>query len=130
MSKKRIARLGTSLEDYQRLGLKKEIITPWEDGLRTNGKFGEYEWWYFDAKLEGGYSLVIVYYSQPVTAATIGYAPCVSFSLTGNGYEMLEEVSVPIKDCHFSKDGCDVKIGKNYIKGNLTNYTIHFEILS
>ena len=127
MSKKRIARLGTSLEDYQRLGLKKEIITPWEDGLRTNGKFGEYEWWYFDAKLEGGYSLVIVYYSQPVTAATIGYAPCVSFSLTGNGYEMLEEVSVPIKDCHFSKDGCDVKIGKNYIKGNLTNYTIHFE---
>lgn len=85
--------------------MKKELIQQWEDGLRTSGKFGEYEWWYFDAKLDGGYSLVIIFYSQPVTAGTLGFAPCVSLSLTGNGYELLEEVSFEIKDCHFSKDG-------------------------
>lgn len=126
MSRK-IARLGMSDADYARLGLKRGEIAQWEDGLRTSGKFGEYEWWYFDAKLEGGYSLVIIFYSQPVTAATFGFSPCVSFSLTGNGYEMLEEVSVKLKDCHFSRDRCDIKIGNNTFQGDLKNYMIHFE---
>ncbi|MBQ8402958.1 MAG: hypothetical protein IJX55_00855 [Clostridia bacterium] len=126
MSKK-IARLGMSEADYSRLGLKKDIIQKWEDGLRTSGKLGEYEWWYFDAKLEGGYSLVIIFYSQPVTAATLGYAPCVSFSLTGGGYEMMEEVSASVKESFFCRKCCNVKIGKNTFKGNLKDYTIHFE---
>lgn len=126
MSKK-IARLGTTDADYARLGLAKDKISQWEDGLHTNGKFGEYEWWYFDAKLDGGYSLVIIFYSQPVTAATAGFAPCVSFSLTGGGYEMMEEVSFKLSDCSFAKDRCDIKIGNNTFSGDLENYTIHFE---
>lgn len=124
---KKIARLGQEPADYERLGLQKGVIAQWEDGLHTNGKFGEYEWWYFDAKLECGYSLVIIFYSQPVTAATPGFAPCVSFSLTGDGHELLEEVSFKLKDCHFSKDSCDIRIGNNYIRGNLKDYVIHFE---
>ncbi|MBQ8696955.1 MAG: hypothetical protein IJ519_04465 [Clostridia bacterium] len=125
--KKKIARLGTEAPDYERLGLKKDIIGQWEDGLRTSGKFGDYEWWDFDAKLEGGYSLVIIFYSQPVTASTFGYAPCVSSSLSGNGYDMMEEVSCSIRDCSFSREGCEVKIGNNIFKGDLKDYTIHFE---
>ena len=124
---KKTARLGVSKHDYLRLGLKKNVIAKWEDGLRTSGKFGEYEWWYFDAKLAGGYSLVIIFYSQPVTAATLGYAPCVSFSLTGGGYEIMQEVSAKVKDCSFSRKGCDVRIGKNTLSGDLKNYKIHFE---
>ncbi len=112
---------------YQRIGIEKDAIQQWEDGLRTNGKFGEYEWWYFDAKLEGGYSLVIVFYSQPMTAVAPNFAPCVSFSLKGNGYDIQEEVSFKVKDCHFSKDRCDVRIGNNRFEGDLKNYTIHFE---
>lgn len=125
--KTQIARLMDEKEDYKKLGLVPQEILKKEDGLRTSGKLGEYEWWYFDAKLEGGYSLVIIFYSQPVTAFTLGFAPCVSLSLTGNGYEVLEEVSFPIKDCFFSKEGCDIKIGNNTFKGDLKNYTIHFE---
>jgi len=113
--------------DYAQLGVTEGKIETWEDGLHTSGRFGEYEWWYFDAKLEGGYSLVIVFYSQPVTAATFGFAPCISVSLTGNGYELLEEVSFQPKDCHFSKEGCDIRIGNNRFSGDLKNYTIHFE---
>ncbi len=124
---RKIARLGTEPQDYEKLGIRKDTIQPWEDGLRTNGNFGEYEWWYFDSRLEGGYSLVIVFYSQPVTAASFGFAPCVSFSLTGNGYEILEEVSFRIRDCQFSKDRCDIQIGNNTFVGDLKNYTIHFE---
>lgn len=124
---KKIARLADKKEDYEKLGIVPGKISQKEDGIHTSGKFGEYEWWYFDAKLEGGYSLVIIFYSQPVTAATNGFAPCVSFSLTGDNYELLEEVSAPISDAYFSKDACDVKVGKSYIKGDLRNYTIHFE---
>ena len=125
--KQKIARLAQTPKDYAKLELVPNRITQKEDGLHTSGRFGEYEWWYFDAKLEGGYSLVIIFYSQPVTAATLGFSPCVSFSLTGGGHEILEEVSAPIKDAFFSKDGCDVRVGKCHIKGNLQDYTIHFE---
>ena len=125
--KKLIARLADTPQDYEKLGLIPDVIQQKEDGLHTNGKFGEYEWWYFDAKLEGGYSLVIIFYSQPVTAATFGFAPCVSLSLTGGGYELMEEVSASIKNSSFSKEGCNVTIGKNTIQGDLKNYTIHFE---
>ena len=44
MSKIIPARLADQPKDYERLGLS-ETIQPWEDGLRTHGKFGEYEWW-------------------------------------------------------------------------------------
>ena len=124
---KKLARLADRPEDYEKLGLHPNKIAQREDGLRTGGKFGEYEWWYFDARLEGGYSLVIIFYSQPVTAATAGYAPCVSLSLTGGEYELLEEVSFPIKDCRFSRDSCNIQIGPNVFRGDLKNYTIHFE---
>ncbi|MBE6589815.1 MAG: hypothetical protein E7643_06510 [Ruminococcaceae bacterium] len=125
--KKAVARLADRPEDYKRLGLDPSKIFQWEDALHTNGKLGEYEWWYFDAKLEGGYSLVIIFYSQPVTAATNGFSPCVSFSLTGGGHEILEETRALPKDCFFSKKRCDVRIGKSFVRGNLRNYKIHFE---
>lgn len=125
--RKKIARLADKPEDYQKLGILPNLILPKEDGLQTTGKFGEYEWWYFDAKLEGGYSLVIIFYSQPVTASTLGFSPCVSFSLTGNGYEIFEEISSPTKNSFFSKDCCDIKIGNCTFKGDLKNYSIHFE---
>ena len=38
-------------EQPNNLGEKVEI---WEDAQRTSGKSGEFEWWYFDAKLEDG----------------------------------------------------------------------------
>ncbi len=124
---KKTARLAERAEDYINLGIRPDMIIQKEDALHTKGKFGEYEWWYFDAKLDGGYSLVIVFYSQPVTAVSMGYAPCVSFSLTGNGKEILKEVSFPIEDCSFSREQCDVRIGKCTFKGDLRSYKIHYE---
>ena len=45
-------------EQPNNLGEKVEI---WEDGKRTSGKSGEFEWWYFDTKLEDG-SLFVCYF--------------------------------------------------------------------
>ena len=36
------------------------VVQKWEDGLRTSGKNGELEWWYFDAKFNDG-SLFVCY---------------------------------------------------------------------
>ena len=38
-----------------------EEVLLYEDGLRTTGQNKEYEWWYFDAKLDDG-SIAVVYF--------------------------------------------------------------------
>jgi len=37
------------------------IVSKWEDGLRTTGKRGELEWWYFDTKFDDG-ALFVCYF--------------------------------------------------------------------
>ena len=38
------------------------IVSKWEDGNRTTGKSNEFEWWYFDTKLNNGALLVCYFY--------------------------------------------------------------------
>ncbi|MDD6320639.1 MAG: hypothetical protein PUA63_07240 [Oscillospiraceae bacterium] len=126
MSKQKIARLADRPADYQKLGQKKEIAQ-WEDGHRTNGKFGEYEWWYFDGKMDDGSSLVIVFYTQPVTAIAPGYAPSVSFSLTRDGKQIQDSVSFKKTECSFDREKCCNKLGSSFCEGNLHDYKLHYE---
>ena len=123
---KKIARLAALPEDYKRLGLSKEPAL-WEDGHRTKAKFGSYEWWYFDGKMDDGSSLVIVYYTQPVTAIAPSYAPSVTFSLTKDGKHIQDSVTAKIRDCAFDRAKCDVKVGKSFCRGDLKNYELHYE---
>ena len=118
MAKQKTARLAKLPMDYQKLGLKKEIAL-WEDGHRSNGKFGEYEWWYFDGRMDDGSSLVIVYYSQPVTAAIPTYAPSVTFSLTRGDTHIQDSITAKIKDSSFDREKCAVKVGSSYCRGDL-----------
>ena len=57
-------RFGMQPEDYERFGIRPEEIQPWEDGRRTDGFPGDYEWWYFDANLEDGAKLVVVFQTK------------------------------------------------------------------
>lgn len=34
---------------YNKLGLTRNKVELWEDGMRTDGSRGTYEWWYFDS---------------------------------------------------------------------------------
>src|SRR5215207_10017831 len=61
------AHLAAIPEDCARLKLTKNQIQPWEDGMRTDGGKGTYEWWYFDAHLSDGAKLVIVFFTKPFT---------------------------------------------------------------
>lgn len=127
MEKHLTARLAALPEDYQRLGIQPRTILPWEDGHRTHGKLGEYEWWYFDMRLEDGSSLVIVFYTQPVTAIAPGYAPSVTLSYTRGDFHLSDSAAFSVKDCSFDREGCNVRLGKCRVGGDLKEYTIHYE---
>ena len=44
---------------YQKLGLTRNKVEIWEDGMRTDGSKGTYEWWYFDSSYPDGTKLII-----------------------------------------------------------------------
>ncbi len=112
------------IKPSQKIGLQQQVM-PFEDGIRTIAKSGNYEWWYFDYKSPDGSSLVIVFYTKPVTSMKGKLEPYVSLNYIGaDGTEI--HTSVKSEDCLFSKAACDVRIGDCYVKGNLKKYTLHF----
>jgi hypothetical protein len=80
------ARLGSTAADYERIGLKQDHIEPWEDGARTDGSAGTYEWWYFDAHLDDGAKLVVVFFTKLFTSIDKPLAPLVRISVFGAGW--------------------------------------------
>ena len=107
------------------IGLKDEIQV-FEDGVRTEEASGNYEWWYFDSKYADGSSLVIIFYTKPVTSFAKRFQPFVSLNyINPNGKEI--RTKVESEDYSFSKEKCEVRIGNCYIKGDLTHYEIYFD---
>jgi hypothetical protein len=84
--------------DYQRYGIAKGEIAAWEDGFRTRpGGPGTFEWWYFDAVLDDGSTLVINFMVKDIRGGRgikQPASPVVTFltvdgqtrTLTGTGY--------------------------------------------
>jgi hypothetical protein len=113
-------------EDYQRLGLRADSIAAWEDGLRTDTAPGSYEWWYFDAHLDDGSALVIIFYTKNPLTPDRPLEPFVTVNLDRPGEETVTfEVHSPAEDFSASPDGCDVRIGDNTFRGDLPHYEIH-----
>jgi hypothetical protein len=60
MSRPETCRIAATPADYRRYGIAKDEIAAREDGFRTRpGGPGTFEWWYFDAVLDDGSTLVI-----------------------------------------------------------------------
>ena len=66
------------IKTAQEMGLSNEVAV-FEDGLRTGAQSGNYEWWYTDCKFPDGSSLVIIFFSKPVTSMANHFQPYVSF---------------------------------------------------
>ncbi len=103
-----------------------EQVQPFEDGMRTTSKSGNYEWWYFDSKYPDGSSLVIVFYTKPVTSLKGKLEPYVSLDYLGaDGTQIHTEAHS--RDFHFSREHCDIRIGDCRVSGNLQEYELHFQ---
>lgn len=113
------------IKTAQEMGLS-EHVQPFEDGLRTGPQSGNYEWWYFDSKYPDGSSLVVIFFSKPVTSMANKFQPYVSFDFLSPTHEHIH-TEMRADEYSMSKEHCDVQIGESYIKGDLKHYDIHFK---
>ncbi|SDJ56321.1 Hydroxyneurosporene synthase (CrtC) [Pedobacter sp. ok626] len=118
--------LATTENDYETLNLKKGVPEQWEDGMRTHGGKGTYEWWYFDTHLADGSKMVIVFYTKALTEVNKPTKAYATLNIDYKDGTKLERY-LPSSVFSASKTSCDVKIGANTFKGDLKNYSIHLE---
>ena len=118
--------LATSPHHYKSLNLNNDLPQKWEDGMRTHGGKGTYEWWYFDAHPADGSKIVIVFYTKAMTAVNKPLAAYATLNIDYPDGTRIERY-LPSTTFKASKDACDVTIGDCYFKGDLTNYHIHLE---
>ena len=123
------ATLGTTDEHYRRLGLSRQHIEQWEDGMRTDGGKGTYEWWYFDAYLDDGSKLIITFRTKPLIDVGKSLDPWIDLNLErADGTDVNKHLQVKPEEFTASKDRCDVAMRSNTFKGDLHTYTIHVDI--
>lgn len=123
------AALAASDADYQRLGIVKDKVDVWEDGYRTLGKAGTYEWWYFDANLKDGSTLVITFETKEPVKPDRPLAPIVAFKLDRpDGTFVHKEYRGTVQGFTSSSEGANIHIGNNSFEGNLKTYNIHIDI--
>jgi hypothetical protein len=120
-----LALIASSDSDYARLGLARHDIKPWEDGARTDDRPGSYEWWYFDAHLDDGAKLVVVFLDKDVAAAQRPLEPTIRLNLDladGRSFEKIVTFDPAVWST--AKDHADVRIGANRFTGDLHTYRI------
>lgn len=111
--------------DYARLGIDRKSIAQWEDGQRESTEKGHFEWWYFDAHLDDGATIVVAFYPKPANDPESGLAPVVTISLTLPDGRIIDKAyrGRP-EEFSASTEGCDVRIGSNRFVGDLHRYHI------
>jgi len=125
LGKKGHLRLADHPFDYSRLGIAPDEIAEFEDGQRIGTERGQYEWWYFDAHLENGATVVVVFYTKPNVSPNGPLAPRVTINITlpdGRTFDKLLDTKPELFKA--SKSGCDVRIGTNRFAGDLKDYRI------
>ena len=113
---------------YNKLGLTRNKVEIWEDGMRTDGSKGTYEWWYFDSSYPDGTKLIIFFYSKSPIEVDGSIKPMSTIELTlPDGRKFEEQVNATIEESFYNKNKCDVRIGDCHIEGDLKHYDIVFK---
>jgi hypothetical protein len=124
-SKNGSLRLADRPADYERLGIAPVEVAEFEDGQRIGTERGRYEWWYFDAHLDDGATVVVVFYTKPNVSPNGPLAPRITINITlpdGRIFDKVLDAGPRLFDA--SKSGCDVRIGTNRFVGDLHSYHI------
>ena len=102
---------------YTRLGIEKNTAI-WEDGMRSTGDRGTYEWWYTDTEYSNGTKIVLIFYSKDHLDVKGPSNPTVQIDVT---LPKEKTISVAFSEgkgklIDASKEKCDVNIGESSIK--------------
>jgi hypothetical protein len=120
-----LAVLASTDADYERYGVVRDRVEPFEDGARTDGRAGTYEWWYFDAHLEDGAKLVVVFMDKDIASPQKPLAPLIRLNLDladGRSFERLATFEPEAWSA--ATDRADVRIAGNRFSGDLHRYRI------
>lgn len=129
MSSTKLARAARTPTDYERLGISRAHILPHEDGARTDNRRGTYEWWYFDAHLDDGAKLVVVFMNKDLTTPNKPLAPLIRLNLDlADGRSIEKLVDFPPESWSAATDHADVRIGGNHFTGDLHTYEIDVKL--
>ena len=121
----KLAELAATPADYERFHLSPTTIEPWEDGARTDGSSGTYEWWYFDAHLADGAKLVVSFMDKNLADVQKPLTPLLRLNLELPDGRVFDKVAqFPPTEWSAAKDHADVHIGENRFTGDLHNYQI------
>jgi len=118
--------LGTEMEDFEKEGMSIEPEL-WEDGNRTPYDRHHFEWWYFDAELDDGSVIVIIFGPKPFFDTHFPKFPLIVIDYTDPSGKQIQEGYLEKnrrKNYSNSKEKCDVRISDNYFIGDLKNYKI------
>ena len=86
------------------------------------------EWWYFDLMNSDGSIIRGQFYISASIWRARNFMTGVRASyVKPDGTELLIEKKFPLSSFKASTETCDVQIGKSFIKGNLSHYTLHIE---
>src|SRR6266436_3827342 len=118
-------RLAGRPADYQKLGIDPVEVAQFEDGQRIGTEKGRYEWWYFDAHLDDGATVVVVFYTKPNVSPNSPLAPRVTINLTlPDGRDFVKILDTRPELFSASKSTCDVRIVTNLFVSDLNRYHI------
>src|SRR5260221_12548686 len=118
-------RLADRPADYERLGISPADVAQFEDGQRIGTERGRYEWWYFDAHLDDGATVVVVFYTKPNVSPNSPLAPRVTINLTlPDDRDFVKILDTRPELFSASKSTCDVRIGTNRFVSDLNRYHI------
>lgn len=120
-----LAVLSADDADYQRLNLARDAVAPWEDGARTDNRRGTYEWWYFEAHLDDGAKLVVVFMNKNLATPNDPLTPTIRINLElADGRSLQKLATYPPESWQATTSRADVRIGEHRFSGDLHTYRI------
>jgi hypothetical protein len=108
-----------------------EPLQPFEDGLHMElGRRGWYEWWYFDAHLESGHTVVVFFHASNPNPGLTGKTGIEVVLLRPDGHRIQKFFAYPRSSFSAARDKPEVTIGANTLRVHEQNsglpvYEVH-----